>query len=169
VPSVDSTSVLAGRTVLLVQLIRRLFTTALMFLWATGFSANATPNKTVIIRDDRGGGVIERARLIEAYQANGTRIEIRGNYCLSACTMFLRLSETCIMPTTRFGFHGPSSPVYGIALSSASFDQWSRVMAAHYPEPLRSWFMEEGRQRIVGFHEFSGRQLINMGISRCEN
>ncbi len=129
---------------------------------------NAATNHTVVIRNDVGGGVMERAKLIQTYQKNGTRIEIRGQFCMSACTMYLRLHDTCVTPNTVFGFHGPSSQVYGIALSSASFDRWSRVMADHYPEPLRSWFLQEGRHRIVGFHQFSGHDLIGFGVPRCQ-
>ena len=124
-------------------------------------------SQTVIVRDGQGGGVVARARLIRRYQANGTHVEIRGEYCLSACTMYLTLATTCISPDTTFGFHGPSSRLYGIALNPAAFEYWSRVMADHYPEPLRSWFLTNGRHRTVGFHEFSGRDLIDMGVARC--
>ncbi|MEE9428107.1 MAG: hypothetical protein V3V25_08170 [Paracoccaceae bacterium] len=137
-------------------------------LWAISMPVNSATNKTIIVHDDRGGGVVERARLIQTYQTDGIRIEIRGNYCLSACTMYLSLRETCVLPKTKFGFHGPSSRLYGISLSPDSFEHWSQVMARHYPEPLRTWFIDEGRYRTVGFYEFSGRDLINMGISRCK-
>lgn len=133
----------------------------------TGSSAVAATNQTLIIRDDKGGNLAERARLINAYRADGIRVEIRGSYCLSACTMYLGLSDTCVAPDTTFGFHGPSSGLYGVALSAASFDRWSRVMADYYPEPIRSWFLTTGRNRTVGFHEFSGRELIGMGIRGC--
>ena len=41
------------------------------------------------------------------------------------------------------------------------------VMAAHYPEPLKSWFLKKGRYLTVGFYKYSGRQLINIGIREC--
>ena len=147
---------------------RQLLVALFACLWAISLPASSATDNTIIIHDDRGGGVVERARLIQTYQADGTRIEIRGNYCLSACTMFLSLRDTCVLPKTKFGFHGPSSRLYGISLSPASFEHWSKVMARHYPEPLRTWFIDEGRFRTVGFYEFSGRDLINMGISRCK-
>ncbi len=127
----------------------------------------AAANTTVIIRDDSGGGVIERALLIQNYQTRGVRVEIRGEFCMSACTMYLRLNDICITPRTLFGFHGPSSVFHGVALDADSFERWSQVMADHYPEPIRSWFLDTGRFRTVGFHEFSGRQLIAMGIAKC--
>ena len=125
--------------------------------------------ETVVIRDDKGGDVIERVRILRDYQASGTRVEIRGEYCLSACTMYLNLPNTCVSPQTLFGFHGPSSRVYGISLDAAAFEYWSKIMAAHYPEPLRSWFLAKGRHRTVGFYEFSGNDLIGFGIAQCAN
>lgn len=127
----------------------------------------AATSQVVIIRNDRGGGVVERMQVIAGYKTAGTQIEIRGQYCLSACTMYLGLRQTCITPATVFGFHGPSSRHHGIALSPSAFEHWSQVMAAHYPEPIRSWFLRKGRHIIVGFHNFSGADLIKMGVARC--
>ena len=134
------------------------------------FSASASlaiARNTIVISNDRGGAIAERVALIREYQDTGTRVEIRGDYCLSACTMFLALPETCVAPRTVFGFHGPSSRLYGIALTQTGFDRWSRAMAGYYPEPLRSWFMATARHRIVGFYKLSGQELIKMGIRRC--
>ncbi len=149
---------------------RRLFRFAGLILLATalsGHSGTAATNWAVIVRNDRGGAVAERAMLIQRYKTNGTKVEIRGDFCLSSCTMFLSLPGTCVAPETVFGFHGPSSRIYGIALSPSDFDHWSRVMADHYPEPLKSWFLSKGRHRIVGFYEYSGAELVNMGIQGC--
>lgn len=149
-------------------------------LWRTGlfavFSAAVLPifmvatpvfSSVLVIGNDRGGGVIERVQRVRDIRAAGTRIEIRGEYCLSACTMYLGLENTCVTPETVFGFHGPSSPYYGISLDPATFERWSLVMADHYPEPIRGWFLEQGRHRIVGFHRYSGADLINLGVARC--
>lgn len=81
--------------------------------------------------------------------------------------MYLGLGSTCVAPNTVFGFHGPSSRMYGISLPPDVFEHWSSVMASHYPEPLRSWFLKKGRYLTVGFYKYSGRQLINMGIREC--
>lgn len=138
-----------------------------LILWALWLPVLAATGQVVVVKNDRGGGVIERARLIKKYEADGTRVEIRGNYCLSACTMYIGLQNACVAPQTVFGFHGPSSQVYGISLNQNAFDFWSRVMAEHYPEPLKSWFLNKGRNRTVGFYEYSGADLINMGVARC--
>ncbi|MFV2038368.1 MAG: hypothetical protein ACC646_12335, partial [Paracoccaceae bacterium] len=85
-------------------------------LLAANMSADARAGHTIVVRNDAGGSVQQRARLIRQYRADGTRLEIRGDFCMSACTMYLGLDNTCIAPDTVFGFHGPSSPIYGIAL-----------------------------------------------------
>jgi len=128
---------------------------------------HAAGSRVIVVLNDRGGSVIERARLIQQYKAAGTRLEIRGNFCLSACTMYLGLRNACVAPNTVFGFHGPSSRIYGIGLRPDVFERWSRIMADHYPEPLKSWFLDIGRHRTVGFHIYNGSQLIGMGIRPC--
>jgi hypothetical protein len=152
--------------------IRRLVRALLILVLATGtvFSgtyAGLAKARTVVVVDDRGGSVVQRVRLIKKYKDNGTRVEIRGEYCLSACTMYLSLRQTCVAPETDFGFHGPSSRLYGIALSSGAFERWSRLMADYYPEPLRAWFLKTARHRIVGFYTVKGSDLIAMGIRSC--
>lgn len=145
----------------------RLSLLTLSLLLVANISAAAGAGRTIVVRNDAGGSVVQRARLIRQYRANGTRLEIRGDFCMSACTMYLGLGNTCVAPDTVFGFHGPSSPIYGIALPPRVFERWSRIMADSYPEPLRTWFWETGRQRIVGFQTFRGAQLIEMGITAC--
>jgi len=122
----------------------------------------------VVIGDDPGGSVVQYLQDVEQHRANGDRVEIRGNYCMSSCTLYLGLENVCILPGTTFGFHGPSSPIYGIALSQRKFAYWSSVMAKRYPEPLRAWFLREGRYKTVGFYEFTGTYLISIGITQCQ-
>ncbi len=129
--------------------------------------ASASVGGTLVIRNDRGGNIDTRARQISRLRSEGTRVEIRGRYCMSACTMYLGLRNTCILPNTVFGFHGPSSPYYGIALPPEEFEYWSRVMASHYPRQLQDWFLREARNTTMGFLRISGRELIQMGIQRC--
>ena len=132
-----------------------------------GSAAASNRAPALIVEDDRGGPVRARERKIRRLIRNGSRVEIRGSYCLSACTMYLAVRDLCVSRRTVFGFHGPSSPLYGIALPPESFERWSRLIAAHYPEPLRSWYLREGRNRTVGFYYLTGEQLIAMGIGEC--
>ncbi len=133
----------------------------------SGPAAASNRAPALIVGDDRGGPVRARERKIRRLIRNGSRVEIRGSYCLSACTMYLAVRNLCVSRRTVFGFHGPSSPLYGIALPPESFERWSRLIAAHYPEPLRSWYLREGRNRTVGFYYLTGERLIDMGIEEC--
>lgn len=129
-------------------------------------SAGAQP-PVMVVANDPGGSVPDRLALIERLRRDGTRVEITGDYCLSACTLYLGLPRACADPDTIFGFHGPGSAVYGIGLTPAAFDHWSRIMARHYPERLRGWYLAVARKRTTGFHSVRGRDLIALGVAEC--
>lgn len=120
--------------------------------------------RPIIVRNDVGGDVGVRANKISAMAASGQSVEIRGSVCYSACTMYLGLPGTCISRTTQFGFHRPS--YYGAALSPDQFEFWSQVIAAHYPPPLRKWYLREGRYSTK-LKMISGAELIRLGVPEC--
>ncbi len=117
-----------------------------------------------VIKNDLGGDVGARANKITAMRNEGARVEIRGQVCYSACTMYLQLPGTCISRQTEFGFHRPS--YYGVSLSPEQFEFWSQVIAMHYPPALASWYMREGRysRSLV---KISGAELIRLGVPEC--
>jgi len=119
-----------------------------------------------VIRQDSGGSVETRLRQIAQLRKAGTRIEIRGQ-CQSACTMFLGLPNACVARSSRLGFHGPQSQYYGISLPPDDFEYWSRVMADHYPQDIRAWFMDEARQTTMGLITITGADAIKMGARAC--
>lgn len=120
---------------------------------------------TLIVRNDPGGVIGTRAREIESLRAQGIRVELRGEVCLSSCTMYLGLSNTCVFRGTTFGFHGPS--YYGAKLSANDFEYWSQVIAANYPPQLRQWYMATGRYKITDYYRIKGSELIRMGVPEC--
>ena len=122
---------------------------------------------TLVVGNDPGGSVEQRIVALRSLQSSGTRVEIRGDYCMSACTMYLGLADVCTAPTTVFGFHGPASEIYGIGLTPTAFEHWSHVMARHYPEPIRSWYLNVARNRTMGFYSVRGSDLIGMGVAAC--
>ena len=142
-------------------------TLALAMAQLTG-AATAQP-PVMIVGNDPGGSVPDRLALIERLRRDGTRVEITGDYCLSACTLYLGLPRACADPDTVFGFHGPGSAVYGIGLTPDAFDHWSRVMARHYPERLRGWYLSVARKRTTGFYSVKGSALIEMGVASCRH
>ena len=120
--------------------------------------------RAIIINSDRGGVLDQYVRQVSQLSRSGQRVELRGR-CYSACTLYLGLRNVCIHPSARFGFHGPSRS--GTPLGQREFDHWSRMMANHYREPLRSWFLNTARHRINGHHFRRGSELIAMGYRAC--
>ncbi|MBE0412426.1 hypothetical protein [Yoonia sp.] len=118
-----------------------------------------------VVANDRGGLI--GARVIEVAQLNAQhrRVELRGRFCYSSCTLYLGVENLCISPDTIFGFHGPSR--HGAALDRAQFEHWSQTMAQHYAAPLRDWFLRDARYQIKGIHRISGAKLIALGYPAC--
>ncbi|WP_421056989.1 hypothetical protein [Leisingera sp. D0M16] len=129
-------------------------------------SSAADANQILIVGDDPGGYLHLRLIELKKLRRSGVRVEIRGRICYSTCTMFLGLPGTCVHPHTIFGFHGPSRN--GRRLRQKDFDYFSQVMADYYPKPLKAWFMERARNRIVGVYKIKGSELIRIGIPACE-
>jgi|GEM_PF-662264 hypothetical protein len=120
---------------------------------------------TLIVRNDPGGVIGTRAQEIETLRAQGIRVELRGEVCLSSCTMYLGLRNTCVFRGTTFGFHGPS--YYGVKLNANDFEYWSQVIAANYPPKLREWYMATGRYKITDYYRIKGAELIRLGVPEC--
>ena len=138
----------------------------LMLIEASGANAfDKHQDDPVLVLNDSGGNVRHRLREIAGIRERGQQVQIGGRHCLSSCTMYLVLDATCVSPETAFGFHGPS--FHGRQLSNTDFEYWSQVIADHYPEPIKSWYMREGRQRLDGFYRISGADLIQMGVRSC--
>jgi hypothetical protein len=127
----------------------------------------AAPALAMDVRHDLGGSVKARLEQIRGLASRGTPVRIVGT-CVSACTLYLGLPNACVMPDARLGFHGPTTRLRGIPLPREEFDRVSQQMAAHYPEPLRRWFLAEARMRTVGYVKISGRQAIAMGARACD-
>lgn len=119
----------------------------------------------VIVGNDYGGVLIPRLANLQAIKMRGATVEIRGDICASACTLYLGLENTCIIPKTKFGFHGPSQ--HGRPLPQADYERLSQVVAAQYPLVLRNWFMTSGRKTLVRMQFISGQTLIGLGLRQC--
>ncbi|MBY6140980.1 hypothetical protein KUV26_16190 [Leisingera daeponensis] len=136
-------------------------TLAIAALWAPAAPAQAP----LVVGNDSGGYLHQRLIELKQLRRSAVRVEIRGRICYSTCTLFLGLPGTCVAPGTVFGFHGPSRR--GVRLKDKDFEYFSRLMARHYPEPLRAWFLHTGRNRISGVYKIKGSELIRMGIAAC--
>ena len=138
--------------------------TGLTFVVALLPSSPAHAKRAHVITYDSGGSVMARYKEINEFRLKGTRVEVRGQ-CMSACTMYLGLPNTCVSPSAIFGFHGPRDAGQNQPMPD-SFA--AKLMAAHYPRNLQAWFLAEA-QYLPGnsVARLSGQQLISMGISRC--
>lgn len=117
-----------------------------------------------IVRADYGGAVNDRLRDIRSLRNAKRPIKIQGSVCYSSCTMLLGLERTCVNPKTVFGFHGPSRR--GVPLERATFDHASRVIAAHYPGVLKTWYMSVARHSLSELYLLKGSDLIELGVSK---
>lgn len=147
-----------GRAVLLI---------ALLGVTAVPSAAIALESNTIAVTGDPGGSVAERVRQIEAMRRLGQKVAVPHGRCMSACTLYLGLPGTCVGKRAQFGFHGPRSATPGIGLPRAEFERWSGIMAAHYPAPIRRWFLQTGRYRTNGAYMISGAELIRLGVPDC--
>lgn len=124
-------------------------------------------SRVIEVRNDPGGILAERVREIERIRASGVQVRIVDGYCNSACTMYLGVPNTCASEKVSFGFHGPMSQFYGMALPPDDFEYWSGVMASYYPRAIQDWFLKEARFTTVGLIKVSGRELIKLGVREC--
>lgn len=122
--------------------------------------------KVQIIRADLGGDLAQRLVEVERLRALGTWVRIEGT-CVSACTLYLGLPNTCVSHTARLGFHGPRTRIPGLPLPQPIFDQLSRQMASYYPPKIRDWFMAKARLVTQSTYQISGAEAVAMGARRC--
>lgn len=120
----------------------------------------------LIIRNDMGGRIDTRAVEIEKLKSEGRAVELRGEVCLSSCTMYLGLDNVCVDHRTKFGFHGPSE--YGRPMPTEYFEYWSEFLAGYYKKPLSRWFMTKARFTLHDYFPLSGKELIRMGYADCD-
>ena len=134
----------------------------------TGFALLAAggAGAVQVITMDRGGSLDQRYAQIEDLRRRGEAVHITGS-CLSACTLYLGLTQTCVTPAAQLGFHAPATRLPGIPLTAADFERQTQLMAAHYPVILRDWFLREARYATNSVYMLSGAQLIAMGYPAC--
>ena len=128
-------------------------------------SAGISPVTPYVVRDEFGGSVKKRMRQIRELNAANRPIEIRGNVCMSSCTMFLGARQVCVDPKTTFVFHGPFR--YFSRLSPREFEFWSVTIASYYPKPIHDWYLREGRHKVLRVFEMTGQEVMRHGIPAC--
>ena len=119
----------------------------------------------VRILSSPGGEVSEYLRLFAAVRASGERVVIDGP-CLSACTLLLSTipnNRICVTRRAVLGFHAARAVDWQGRVYAAP--EATRVVAATYPAPVRSWIRRHGglTSRLILLR---GRELASI-YPRC--
>lgn len=135
------------------------------FLWL--FGTTNTHAETIVIKDDRGGLILEYLMRYEYLGRTGAQIVVDGD-CLSACTLvlgYIPADRLCFTPAAKFGFHAAWSkdkdgqPVYS--------EPGTTLIWQQYPPWIRSWLHEQGglTQKML---YLQGKELAAM-YNRCDS
>lgn len=127
-----------------------------------------------ITTPDFGGDYFARVHHIKTLEAAGTRVEINNGICLSACTFYLSMEDSCTEPDVVFGFHAAlhpisliTNPLLPIRLTGED-GQWYRArmieMFDGQPE-VQERVREATKSGYFTF--YTGAELIEMGIEEC--
>jgi hypothetical protein len=128
--------------------------------WFT-FAAYAFGDTMKVIKYDMGGALLDRME--EVSKLSGVIID---GPCYSACTLYLGAPKTCVTTRARLGFHSPAWRGGKKTLKPYHFELATQWMADHYPEPLRTWWMQTARHsRKLSI--LTGEQAVLMGAKLC--
>jgi hypothetical protein len=123
------------------------------FLALVGLAA-AVNARTV--RNDPGGVISDR--LIYVVENWHEEVRVVG-FCASACTFYLAMPNACTTKKARWLFHGPKGD------SAKDEADWVPIIAAMYPEPIKTAFLTDYQFREVTLR---GSELIRVGaIKEC--
>jgi len=125
----------------------------------------SSPSYGKVVTYDVGGEVDKYISMATSLEKSGEVVVISGT-CLSACTLLLASSTTCVTKDSVLGFHGPSTRV-GLPLPKTIYDRTVRMMASQYPPALAEWFLK-GPAKTTDIHYLSGEQAAFYGVTICE-
>ncbi|SFA56323.1 hypothetical protein SAMN04487972_1154 [Paracoccus halophilus] len=118
--------------------------------------AEAAPRgKPIVIRDNRGGNVLETVRYRNKLAASGRPVQIRG-YCRSACTMLITLPNACLGRGATIGFHAPRIP--NTTIIPPLVDQ---IMASYYRNGIRARWDAEWKYSLE-MQKISAREYVKL-------
>lgn len=113
---------------------------------------------------DQGGDMLTYANLIERFERDGTRVEIKG-YAGSSATLFLYLDNVCVSRGAVLGFHGP--------ITNGTREQTQeiiRLMGEMYPSGIREKFLADWSKLRIVTAKISGARAMELSpeIEECE-
>lgn len=120
----------------------------------------------IVVRNDPGGLVLPRIREIEEINRARAPVRISGQDCASSCTLYLGARQVCTEPGVLFRFHGPSAK--GRPLDPEYHDRIVKIMARHYPDRIRQWFLNGPSEETAGTINLSAAEVHRHGIPYCD-
>lgn len=131
---------------------------------------NKNGRKVLTVWYDVGWHIDFRKEEISKILSEGVQVEITGNMCYSACTLYLGLPHLCIDANTKFWFHGPINMTTGKPLSHNNFEKVTHEVADYFPAPLKTLFLEDWRYKYDGYHVIKWNDLIRSWVAHaCNN
>ncbi|MFN4140330.1 hypothetical protein [Aestuariivirga sp.] len=123
------------------------------------------PAKGVLVRNDRGGKIIEYALTRAKWKAAGTPVRFSGD-CASACTLYLALppEQVCLEPSARFKFHAPRAASAEAKVDAAAY------LFENYPPWVQDWITARGglrRNFLTMDYDYASRFLPSCGATRA--
>lgn len=120
-----------------------------------------TTKDTHTIYYDEGGSIPQRLAELYEFQSRNVSVVVPSDgICMSACTLYLGLPDTCVSPNSTFKFHGPVG-------AGDKKEVTIRIIASKYPPKLRRWYYDSGAYKSVSYKTLSGQELISMGVKKC--
>ena len=107
------------------------------------FSSAMQSRSEVLIKNDRGGDVLEYYAKYQSLQSRGERVVVDGD-CLSACTLVLGLlakDQRCFTSSARLGFHAAWDE-YGTTHVQNPIG--TAIFLSVYPPEILQWVSKHG-------------------------
>lgn len=120
--------------------------------------SSETVAKTVTIENNPGGMVVSFLANRHYYQNSGNEIKLAG-YCMSACTMYIAMPNTCLDKDAEFWFHQGST----IWATAKMLENWpvglkNKVLAYELPSYSSDEWIVLGSEEIS---EVAGTRICN--------
>lgn len=112
-------------------------------------------DEVVVIRNNRGGNVMQAIKRRNELERWGGRVEVRG-YCGSACTLFITLPNACLGPKATVGFHAPRLPNTSYIPPGVP-----EIMGAYYRNGILRRWNEEWR-RSLQIKKITAREYVQL-------
>jgi hypothetical protein len=119
-------------------------------------------------KNDSGGSIRDRIKLIDGINAKGDSVQIVGQFCASSCTLMLAVKRVCIGRNTVFLFHSPrAAPTNPKPLSSRDVNHWVQTAARYYPPGIREWFVTTGSKATDYLYSMKASEVARYGYPYC--